>query len=385
MHADRAAHRPIRVKPCRVGRHRVAGTVSTDRQSMFSTPPWLRDLGFASWLLVGFVLIIFGLIWLLGQTSTIVMPVILAGVLGAVAGPLVDMLSRHRFPRAAGAGLVLLGLVAIAVLIVFLVVHGISANSSEISAQASKALDKVDGWLKDAGVSTADAKASVKKAVPEIRQTLVGGLAAGVSGLTSVVFFLSFSALATFFVLKDTPVMSRFITRHMGLPVPVAVIVTREIAAGLRGYFTGVTIVAAFNAVVVGIGALILGVPLSGTIAVVTFVTAYVPYIGAWAAGIFAFALALGSQGPSDAAILAVVIFLANGLLQQMLQPFVFGATLNLNPLAVLIVTVGGGALFGMIGLTLAAPLTSAAVHISEALRERSAEVPVGEPAAAVP
>jgi predicted PurR-regulated permease PerM len=331
------------------------------------------------------VLIIFGLIWLLGQTSTIVMPVILAGVLGAVAGPLVDMLSRHRVPRGAGAGLVLLGLVATTVLIVFLVVHGISANSSEISAQASKALDKVDGWLKDAGVSTADAKASVKKAVPEIRQTLVGGLAAGVSGLTSVVFFLSFSALATFFVLKDTPVMSRFITRHMGLPVPVAVIVTREIAAGLRGYFTGVTIVAAFNAVVVGIGALILGVPLSGTIAVVTFVTAYVPYIGAWAAGIFAFALALGSQGPSDAAILAVVIFLANGLLQQMLQPFVFGATLNLNPLAVLIVTVGGGALFGMIGLTLAAPLTSAAVHISEALRERSAEVPVGEPAAAVP
>ena len=356
---------------------------------MFSTPTWLRDLGFASWMLVGFVLIIFGSIWLLGQTSTIVMPVILAGVLGAVAGPLVDLLSRHRVPRGAGAGLVLLGLVAIALLIVFLVVHGISANSSEISAQASKALDKVDAWLKDAGVSTADAKESIKKSVPEIRQTLVGGLAAGVSGLTSLAFFLSFSALATFFVLKDSPVMSRFITHHMGLPVPVAVIVTREIATGLRGYFTGVTIVAAFNGVVVGLGALILGVPLAGTIAVVTFVTAYVPYIGAWAAGFFAFALALGSQGPTDAAILAIVIFLANGLLQQMLQPFVFGATLNLNPLAVLIVTVGGGALFGMVGLTLAAPLTSAAVHISEALRKRSAaEAPdVGDAtaAAAVP
>ena len=60
---------------------------------MFSTPAWLRDLGFASWLLVGFVLIIIGVIWLLGQTSTIVMPVILACVLGAVTGPLVDQLS----------------------------------------------------------------------------------------------------------------------------------------------------------------------------------------------------------------------------------------------------------------------------------------------------
>jgi putative heme transporter len=356
-----------------------------ERGTMFSTPTWLRDLGFASWLLVGFVLIIVGVVWLLGQTSTIVMPVILAGVLGAVAGPIVDKL-QGKLPRAAGAGLVLLGLVAIALLIVYLVVHGITSNSGDISQQASKALDKIESSLKDAGVNTANAKADVKKEVPEIGQTLIHGVAAGVSGLGSLVFFLSFAALSTFFVLKDGPVMSRFVTRHMGLSVPVASVVAREVANGLRNYFTGVTIVAAFNAAVVGLGALVLGVPLPGTIAVVTFVTAYVPYIGAWTAGVFAFVLALGSQGASDALILALVIFLANGLLQNLLQPFVFGATLSLNPLAVLIVTIGAGSLFGMVGLTLAAPLTSAAVHISQALREGPVET-VAEPgpAAAVP
>ena len=46
-----------------------------------SAPGWLRKLGFTSWLLVGFVLVIVGAIWLLGQTSTIVMPVILANEL----------------------------------------------------------------------------------------------------------------------------------------------------------------------------------------------------------------------------------------------------------------------------------------------------------------
>ena len=152
--------------------------------------------------------------------------------------------------------------------------------------------------------------------MPEIRQPLVGGLAGSVNGLTSVIFFLSFATLATFFVLKDAPVMSRFITRHMGLPVPVAVIVAREIG-GLRNSFTGVTIVAAFNAVVVGLGALILGVPLAGTIAVVTFLTAYVPFIGAWVAGIFAFVLALGSQSATDAVIIGLVVLLANGLLYR--------------------------------------------------------------------
>jgi putative heme transporter len=348
-----------------------------DERSMFSAPTWLRDLGFGSWLLAGFILILVGLVWLLGETSTIVLPVILALVLGAVAGPIVGMLERHRVPRAAGAGLVLLGLVLIGVLVFALVVHGISANSSDISSKASQGLDKIESALKDAGVDdTKDAKDALKKDLPEIRDTLVKGVAAGVNGLTSLAFFLAFATLGTFFVLKDAPVMTRFVNTHMGLPVHVASAVTSEVATALRNYFTGVTIVAAFNGAVVGLGAFILGVPLAGTIAVVTFVTAYVPYIGAWAAGIFAFAIALGTQGASDAFILAVIIFLANGALQQILQPFVFGATLSLNPLVVLVVTIGAGSLFGMIGLTLAAPLTSAGVHISARLREADGPEP---------
>jgi hypothetical protein len=69
--------------------------MASDRTVRFAAPTWLRDLGFASWLLVGFVLIIVGLVWLLGETSTIVMPVTLAAVLGAVAGPAV-VIGSHR-------------------------------------------------------------------------------------------------------------------------------------------------------------------------------------------------------------------------------------------------------------------------------------------------
>jgi predicted PurR-regulated permease PerM len=60
-----------------------------------------------------------------------------------------------------------------------------------------------------------------------------------------------------------------------------------------------------------------------------------------------------------------VIVLLANGALQQLIQPIAFGATLGIHPLAVLIVTIAGGARFGTIGLVLAAPLTSAAVHVS--------------------
>jgi predicted PurR-regulated permease PerM len=156
------------------------------------------------------------------------------------------------------------------------------------------------------------------------------------------------------------------------VPQPVAHVVTTNIAKSLRSYFLGVTIIAAFNAVLIGVAALVVGVPLVGTIAVVTFAGAYIPYVGAWTAGAFAVLIALGTKGADAAAVMAVVALLANGALQQMIQPFVMGATLSLNPLVVLIVTIGGGALFGMVGLTLAAPLTSAAVHISDELRGRA-------------
>ena len=66
--------------------------------------------------------------------------------------------------------------------------------------------------------------------------------------------------------------------------------------------------------------------------------------------------LTLGSQGTTTALIMAVIVLLANGILQQMIQPIAFGAALGIHPLAVLIVTIAGGSLFGMIGLVLAAP-----------------------------
>jgi putative heme transporter len=96
-------------------------------------------------------------------------------------------------------------------------------------------------------------------------------------------------------------------------------------------------------------------------------------------AGAFAVLIALGAEGTDAALIMAVVALLANGALQQIIQPLVMGATLGLNPLVVLVVTIGAGALFGMVGLTLAAPLSSAAVHIANELRERSDELAMAE------
>jgi predicted PurR-regulated permease PerM len=358
--------------------HVAGGTGRAHLRGAFRTPRWLRDLGRSSWLLVGLLLLVVGLIWLLAETYTIVGPMVCALIVSVVAMPLVRMLGAHM-PRALAAALVLLAVAAVAVIVVIIVVAGITGQSAELSAAAAAGVDRLQGWLKSVGVdssSAAGTAATVKKAAPEMVSTLVHGIVHGIRGLASVLFGLSFAALGTFFMLKDGPQMRRWVDRHVGLTEPLARTISGSVITSLRGYFRGVTFVAAFNGIIVGLAALIMGVPLAGTIAVVTFVTAYVPYIGAVVAGAFAVLIALGSQGTGVAVAMLVVVLLANGLLQNLFQPFAMGSALDLNPLVVLVVTIGAGCLFGMLGLVLAAPLVSAAVKIGKAIDRPLEPVP---------
>jgi predicted PurR-regulated permease PerM len=339
---------------------------------VFSAPRWLRDLGLAAWFLVAVVLLLAGAVWVLGETETITGPVIAGTIVSVVASPIVAWLVRHRIPRAAGAGIVLLSLVGLAVGVFILVLKGITDQSDALSGYAADAAAKAQSWLQSAGVDQSSAGAAnsdVSSAVPQIISTLAHGILHGIEGITSLAFAVSFTALSIFFLLKDGPALRASIETHLGLPRPVARTITGGVITSLRGYFKGVTLVAIFNGLVVFLGALVLDVPLAGTIGLVTFLMAYIPFIGAFVAGALAVVVALGSQGTTVALIMLVIVILANGLLQNVVQPFAMGSALDLNPLVVLVLTISAGCLFGMVGLVLAAPLASAAVHIAADLR----------------
>lgn len=335
---------------------------------LFAAPKWMRDLGFSAWLLVGAAAALIGGIWLLSLTQTIVMPVLTAAIIASVASPLVDRLQGHRIPRAAGAGLVFLLILLVSAGIGLLVLVGIASQAEGLSERLTHGVGELESLLTSLGVKTgtaADAGAHGSSTVSAGFEALTQGVIGGIDKLASLAVFLSFTALSLFFMLKDAPAIGGFIERHLGVPAPLARSIMGRVAGSLRGYFGGVTIVAAWSALIVGLGALLLDVPLPGTIAAVTFVGGYIPYLGAWTAGIFAVLIALGGQGPDTAIAVAVIVLLANGLLQQLVQPIAYGAALGLHPLAVLIVTIAGGCLFGTVGLVLAAPLLSAAVRIT--------------------
>ena len=350
---------------------------SAELSGVFAAPGWLRDVGFTAWLLVGVALFLAGAVWLLSLTDTIVLPVITAGVIASVASPLVGWLQRHRVPRPIGAVLLLAAFILLAALVVYIVLAGITSQSGDLSHHLTDAKNTIEGWLKDLGVDPDKAKTATQDASSSSSQAvgaLLHGLGTGIKKLSSLVFFLAMTILSLLFMLADGPKIRAWGERHMGVPTPVARTISDRMLQSLRGYFLGVTLVAAFNAVVVGLGALLLGVPLAGTIAVVTLLAAYVPYLGAWTAGAFSVLVALGGAGTDAAAGMIVVQLFANSVLQQMVQPFAMGAALGIHPLAVLIVTIGGGALFGSVGLILAAPVTAAVVRISADLSRARAK-----------
>lgn len=355
---------------------------------LFAAPQWLRDLGFSAWLLVGGAAALIGAIWLLSLTETIVLPVIVAGIIASVTSPLVDWLGRHGIPRGIGAVLVFLAIIAVGVAVGLLVLAGIASQADSLSDRLREGASEIESWVGDLGVSAgtaANANASADSSISAGFSALTHGLLGGVDKLASLTVFLSFTALSLFFLLKDAPTIGGFVERHLGVPVPLARSILGRVAGSMRGYFLGVTVVSLWSSTIVGAGALLLGVPLPGTIAAVTFVGGFVPYLGAWAAGAFAVLIALGGEGPEAALAIAVVVLLANGILQQLVQPIAYGAALKLHPLAVLIATIAGGCLFGTVGLVLAAPLLSAAVRISADVgaAEEEAESESNDPAPA--
>jgi len=352
---------------------------------VFNAPQWLRDLGVMSWLLVGIAALAVGVAVLLSLTNAIVAPVLTAAIVAAVLSPLVRRLSSGRLPRAAATAIVFVTVVAVGVVFAVLMLGAVAGQAGELEGALKSAAGKLQSTLQDAGVSAGQAQhanSGVSSSLSGAFHALLKGVGTGVEVLGGLAIFISFTALSLFFLLKDGPQIRLWTERHMGVPHDVGRMITGRTLQSLRGYFTGVTAVAAFNAIVIGLGALVLGVGHVGSIALINFAAAYIPYLGAWSAGAFTVLIALGSQGSTTALIMAVIVLLANGILQQMIQPIAFGAALGIHPLAVLIVTIAGGALFGMIGLVLAAPLTSAATHIAADLaRARAAKEAEDQPA----
>ena len=345
-------------------------TSAVDRRLSAGLPDWFQTLGRGAWLLVGIAVLAAIVFFLLGLISDLLIPLVFAAILAAIFVPLVDLLERWRLPRWLGAPLVVLLAIGVVSVVVWMVVAGLLGRDREILTQVTAGLDEASSL---AGMSEPDTQQAVKTA-GTLNQTLLGGVLSGLSSVTVLIVGIVTGLFILLFLMKDWRLVvdgtSNRIAALLGLPTGVGHQIVSDTVHSFRGYAGGLTIVGVMNGVVVGLGAVVLGVPLAAPIAIVTFVTSYIPFFGAFFAGAFAVVIALGAKGLSVALAMLAITLLTNNTLQNLLEPVAFGKTLRLHPLVVMLVTTAGTLLFGMLGATLAAPVTAVALRTINLLRD---------------
>jgi predicted PurR-regulated permease PerM len=209
-------------------------------------------------------------------------------------------------------------------------------------------------------------------------------LSTGLSSTFALLFGIFISATLLFYVLTDFPTIATWLGSHMGgLPPQVGEGIVQDAVRAMRGYFRGTTITGIVVGSVIGLAMLLMGVPLAGTVALVTFLTCYIPFFGAIVSGAFAFLVALGSNGLPTAVALLIIVLLTQNVLQTVINARVMGESLNLHPLVVLVVTMLGGIFGGLLGAALGAPL--AALFLSASKRLSAAFEPAGDVDSAQP
>jgi putative heme transporter len=332
----------------------------------------LRSTGSAAWSLVGIAVLVLMAALLLMVLRSIVVALVIAVFLAIVFSPLVDRMGRRGVPRPAGAAVATLIVVALAAVAAWLVVAGVISQQQEISRSLDAAVTKLQEMLGSAGMS-ATAAGSAEGSVRDSAPTFLTGLLPALGNLFGAVANAAigiFVALFTcFFLLKDGHSIAGRFGRWMPVPGRRGAALLDQAATTIRRYFVGLTVLGAFNAAVVVVGALILDVPLVGTIAVITLLGSYVPYIGALVAGAFAVLIALGAGGTPTALWMLLTVFLANSVLQNLVSPFAYGAALAISPLILLLAALLGASFAGVIGVALAAPITAIAMHSMRLLR----------------
>ncbi|HYY09615.1 MAG TPA: AI-2E family transporter, partial [Kineosporiaceae bacterium] len=314
---------------------------------------------------------------LLAEFKVLVVPVLVALLVVALIRPLADLGQRRLgLPRALASILTLLFVLLVIVGLVGLVGQQVATGFPGLQKQSGQGISDVRQWLADGPLHMTGTQVDtyIQQAQDSLsanRGRLVTG-ALGVAStaadvgsglfiaLFSIFFFLSTGDRIWGFVVSLFPRTAR--PRVEGAAV--------HAWATLTAYVRATVIVAAVDAIGIGVGAAVLGVPLAVPIGVLVFLGAFVPIVGALVTGIVAVLVALVSKGFVVAVFMLGIVIAVQQLEAHILQPFLLGRAVEVHPLAV-ILGIGAGVLVaGIVGALFAVPLVAVAHVVSVYLRD---------------
>lgn len=280
-------------------------------------------------------------------------------------------LMDRRWPPLLAALVVLVGALAVLGGVFALVLPPLFDSFADISEDLTRAWEAIREWLVTGplGLSETRIQELIDMGIEQLQaiggDTLLTGATAAAEFLTGTFLMVVFAL----FMLKDGRRMASALLDR--LPTERAEPLATALGVGWRSlarYMGSLAVVGIFDALMIGLGLLIVGVPLVLPLAVLVFFGAFLPIIGAFVSGLVAVAVAFVNGGVVDALIILAIITVVQQVEGDVILPLVFGQTLRMHPLVILIGVTAGGLAFGLIGAFIVVPIIAVALAIHEAL-----------------
>ncbi len=327
-----------------------------------AVPPLIRKAAAWSWRLLVIIALAVALLWVVRRLELIVVPVALALMLTALMIPAVDFLDRRGAPRGGAVALVLLSGVAIVGGLLTFVVSQFVTGLPGLVEQVTQSIETTRRWLIEgpAHLSRDQINNAGNSAIEALRNNqakLTSGALSTAATVTEIVTGALLVLFTLIFFLHGGRNIWQFVTRVF--PENVQERVRDAGRAGFQsliGYVRATFLVALVDALGIGTGLAIMGVPLALPLASLVFLGAFIPLVGAVIAGFLAVVVALLAKGFIYALITLALIIAVQQFEGHVLQPLVMGRAVSIHPLAVVLAIAAGGVLAGIVGALLAVP-----------------------------
>ena len=332
------------------------------------------------------------LFWVLGKTWVVLLPVLFAIVLCTVLWPPVRWMVAHRVPPAAAAVVMMLVALGVVAGILAIIVPTIIDQAPDLASKATDGINKVYDWLQGPPLNIDDNQVdnvvdTIIDKVQSSATTIPAGVFSGVGTATSIIVTLFTTLVLVFFFLKDGPKFVPWLDRTVGRPAGYHIgEVLRRMWDTLGGFIRTQALVSFIDAFFIGLGLLILDVPLAWVLVVITFLGGFIPIVGAFVAGALAVLIALVTNGLTTALIVLGIIIAVQQLEGNVLQPWLQAKSMDLHAVIVLLAVTLGSSMFGITGAFLAVPAAACLAvvfrYVNEQIAERAGETlpPVGAP-----
>jgi len=313
---------------------------------------------------------------LVARLWVIVLPVLLALLLATVLWPPAAWLRRHGWPPALAAAAVVGGGLLGLVVVVALLARSITGGVADIAASATGGIEQIRQWLAGPPLNLAQSQldAALEAATMRLQQSvssIASGLLTGVGALASGLVTGLLALVLAFLFIKDGPRFLPWLRGAVGERAGghISEVLVR-IWAALGGFIQTQAAVALIDAVLIGIGLVLVGVPLALTLAVLTFLGGFVPIVGALVAGALAVLVALVTNGFTAALIVLGIVVAVQQVEGNVLQPILQSRSLQLHAAVVLLAVTAGSSLYGIAGAFLSVPVAAAAAVVLRYLGE---------------